>query len=160
MRDQEQSTVEAIANKIEEKLHNLHQEINPKYKNKYRSLVFNLKDVKNQVCPVFLLSNYDLRTLNSSPPPPLSLSLLLFLLIQGLFRKVVLGEITPYELVRMSTEKLASKDLAQWREQTIKKVSSCVCPVGGVQWVVSSGWCPVGGGMQLKLLNYYLNCCC
>ena len=43
-------------------------------------------------------------------------------LCQGLFRKVVLSEISAYELVRMSTEKLASDELAQWREKTIKKV--------------------------------------
>jgi hypothetical protein len=40
-----------------------------------------------------------------------------------LFRKVVTSEISPWELVRMSTEKLASDELAQWREKTIKKVS-------------------------------------
>lgn len=49
MKNLEQSKVEAIAHDVEEKLFNLHQDINPKYKNKYRSLVFNLKDVKNQV---------------------------------------------------------------------------------------------------------------
>lgn len=54
MSDLEQSNVEAVANDIEEKLHNLNQEINPKYKNKYRSLVFNLKDTKNQVSSLWL----------------------------------------------------------------------------------------------------------
>lgn len=49
MTDLDQSNVESIAHEIEEKLFNLHQDINPKYKNKYRSLVFNLKDTKNQV---------------------------------------------------------------------------------------------------------------
>lgn len=51
MKNLEQSKVEAIANDVEEKLFNLHRDINPKYKNKYRSLVFNLKDTKNQVRP-------------------------------------------------------------------------------------------------------------
>ena len=49
MKDLDPKNVESVANDIEEKLHNLHREINPKYKNKYRSLVFNLKDIKNQV---------------------------------------------------------------------------------------------------------------
>lgn len=49
MKNLEQSKVEAIAHDVEEKLFNLNQDINPKYKNKYRSLVFNLKDTKNQV---------------------------------------------------------------------------------------------------------------
>lgn len=41
--------------------------------------------------------------------------------IQGLFRKVVLGEITSKEFVRMSAEQLASEELTQWRESTMKK---------------------------------------
>ena len=47
--DLDQEAVEKVANDIEEKLHNLYQDINPKYKNKYRSLLFNLKDTRNQV---------------------------------------------------------------------------------------------------------------
>lgn len=47
--DMDQEAVEKVANDIEEKLHNLYQDINPKYKNKYRSLLFNLKDTKNPV---------------------------------------------------------------------------------------------------------------
>lgn len=49
----DQSKVEAIANDVETKLFNLNGDINPKYKNKYRSLVFNLKDIKNQVWLTF-----------------------------------------------------------------------------------------------------------
>ena len=45
-----QEEVEKISHEIEEKLFNLYQDITPKYKNKYRSLLFNLKDLKNQVC--------------------------------------------------------------------------------------------------------------
>ena len=44
-----------------------------------------------------------------------------FLLLQGLFRKVVLGEITSKEFVRMSAEQLASEELTQWRESTMRK---------------------------------------
>lgn len=88
MAEVSQSEVEAIAHDIEEKLFNLNQDINPKYKNKYRSLIFNLKDMKNQ----------------------------------GLFRKVLTKNIGSKALVRMSTEKLASDDLAAWRESTLKKV--------------------------------------
>ena len=39
-----------IGNEIEDSLFSLHEDITFKYKNKYRSLLFNLKDVKNQVC--------------------------------------------------------------------------------------------------------------
>ena len=54
-----------------------------------------------------------------SPSP---LTLFPFFSLQGLFRKVVLKQLSPRELVRMSSEMLASEELSQWREQTIKKV--------------------------------------
>ncbi|KAK3088115.1 hypothetical protein FSP39_014910 [Pinctada imbricata] len=38
----------------------------------------------------------------------------------GLFRKVLNGQIKPYNLVRMSPEELASKELAKWREHEAK----------------------------------------
>ena len=50
MADMKQSRVEQIADDIEDKLFNLHQDISPKYKTKYRSLLFNLKDTRNPVC--------------------------------------------------------------------------------------------------------------
>ena len=66
------------------------------------------------------------------PPPPEFLEVLIWVCVffcfpQGLFRKVVTSQVSPWELVRMSTEKLASDDLAQWREKTIKKVCVWVC---------------------------------
>uniref|UniRef100_A0A8C5D6L3 TFIIS central domain-containing protein n=1 Tax=Gouania willdenowi TaxID=441366 RepID=A0A8C5D6L3_GOUWI len=54
-----------------------------RYKNKYRSLTFNLKDNKNNV----------------------------------LFKRVLKGEISPSNLIKMSPEKLASKELAVWRQR-------------------------------------------
>ena len=50
--DVTQEKVEEIANQIEEELYNLHGDINTKYKTKYRSLLFNLKDTNNQVSEV------------------------------------------------------------------------------------------------------------
>ena len=44
------------------------------------------------------------------------------LLLQGLFRKVMNAEIKPHDLVRLSSEQLASKELAMWREQETKHV--------------------------------------
>lgn len=41
--------VAQIAALIEDKLYDAHKDITPKYKMKYRSLLFNLKDTKNQV---------------------------------------------------------------------------------------------------------------
>jgi len=41
--------VEKLANQIEEALYSLHNDITTKYKTKYRSLLFNLRDPKNQV---------------------------------------------------------------------------------------------------------------
>lgn len=51
-------------------------------------------------------------------PQPLSL--------QDLFLKVVNGEVTPHGLVRMSSIQLAPKELACWRDQEEKRVSSWV----------------------------------
>jgi len=41
----------------------------------------------------------------------------------ALFRKIVSGEYSPHQLVRLSSEDLASKELAEWREQEEKHVS-------------------------------------
>ncbi|KAK7902150.1 hypothetical protein WMY93_018919 [Mugilogobius chulae] len=72
-----------IAKKTERELFHLYKDTDSKYKNKYRSLTFNLKDTKNNV----------------------------------LFKKVLKGEISPCNLIRMSPEELASKELAAWRQR-------------------------------------------
>ncbi|GFT01820.1 PHD finger protein 3 [Nephila pilipes] len=75
--------VQKIAVKIEEELNSLFKDNSFKYRAKYRSLMFNIKDPRNQ----------------------------------GLFRKILKGNIPPDRLVRMSPEELASMELARWREQ-------------------------------------------
>ncbi|XP_072293353.1 uncharacterized protein phf3 isoform X2 [Eucyclogobius newberryi] len=72
-----------IAKKTERELFHLYKDTDSKYKNKYRSLTFNLKDTKNNV----------------------------------LFKKVLKGDISPSNLIRMSPEELASKELAAWRQR-------------------------------------------
>lgn len=72
-----------VAKKTEKELFHLNKDTDNKYKNKYRSLMFNLKDTKNNV----------------------------------LFKRVLKGEISPYNLIRMSPEELASKELAAWRQR-------------------------------------------
>uniref|UniRef100_A0A7N6AT48 PHD finger protein 3 n=1 Tax=Anabas testudineus TaxID=64144 RepID=A0A7N6AT48_ANATE len=72
-----------VAKKTERELFHLYKDTDNKYKNKYRSLTFNLKDTKNNV----------------------------------LFRKVLKGEISPGNLIRLSPEELASKELAAWRQR-------------------------------------------
>uniref|UniRef100_A0AAR2IVB7 PHD finger protein 3 n=1 Tax=Pygocentrus nattereri TaxID=42514 RepID=A0AAR2IVB7_PYGNA len=72
-----------LARRTEKELFALFQGVDSKYKNKYRSLTFNLKDTKNNV----------------------------------LFKRVLKGEISPRDLVRMSAEELASKELAAWRQR-------------------------------------------
>ncbi|KAG8193339.1 hypothetical protein JTE90_022969 [Oedothorax gibbosus] len=74
--------VEEIAKKIEEELHSLYKDNSFKYRAKYRSLMFNIKDPRNQ----------------------------------GLFRNILKGNITPDNLVGMSSEELASSELVKWRE--------------------------------------------
>lgn len=72
-----------IAKKTERELFHLYKDTDSKYKSKYRSLTFNLKDTKNSV----------------------------------LFQKVLKGEISPGNLIRMSAEELASTELAAWRQR-------------------------------------------
>ncbi|KAK9541674.1 hypothetical protein VZT92_001700 [Zoarces viviparus] len=72
-----------VAKKTEKELFYLYKDTDNKYKNKYRSLMFNLKDTKNNV----------------------------------LFKRVLKGEISPGNLIRMSPEELASKELAAWRQR-------------------------------------------
>ncbi|XP_058507227.1 PHD finger protein 3 isoform X1 [Solea solea] len=72
-----------VAKKTERELFHLFKDTDNKYKNKYRSLMFNLKDSKNNV----------------------------------LFKRVLKGEISPSNLIRMSPEELASKELAAWRQR-------------------------------------------
>ncbi|XP_077469304.1 PHD finger protein 3 isoform X2 [Stigmatopora argus] len=72
-----------VAKKTERELFHMYKDTENKYKNKYRSLMFNLKDTKNNV----------------------------------LFKKVLKGEISPANLIRMSPEELASKELAAWRKR-------------------------------------------
>ncbi|KAM3606771.1 uncharacterized protein V6R79_022975 [Siganus canaliculatus] len=72
-----------VAKKTERELFHLYKDTDNKYKNKYRSLMFNLKDTKNNV----------------------------------LFKRVLKGEISPSNLIRMSPEELASKELAAWRKR-------------------------------------------
>ncbi|KAM4607760.1 PHD finger protein 3 isoform 2-T2 [Polymixia lowei] len=72
-----------VAKKTERELFHLYKDTDSKYKSKYRSLMFNLKDTKNNV----------------------------------LFKRVLKGEISPGNLIRMSPEELASKELAAWRQR-------------------------------------------
>lgn len=45
-----------VATRIERELFSFFRDTDSKYKNKYRSLMFNLKDPKNNVCVICLLS--------------------------------------------------------------------------------------------------------
>lgn len=79
------SSITKLVMKIEESLYKLFGGVTSKYKNRYRSIMFNLKDEKNQ----------------------------------GLWRKVILGEVTSSSLVKMTAEEMASKELAQWRKHEL-----------------------------------------
>ncbi|XP_062951334.1 LOW QUALITY PROTEIN: death-inducer obliterator 1-like [Cynocephalus volans] len=71
---------------LEKEMFNLFQVTDIRYMRKYRSLLFNLKDPKNQ----------------------------------GLFRRVLCGEISLAKLVRMKPEELGSKEISLWREKLMK----------------------------------------
>ncbi|XP_013365658.1 PREDICTED: SPOC domain-containing protein 1-like, partial [Chinchilla lanigera] len=79
--------VKGIAADIEAALFDLTLGTTCRYKTKYRSLLFNLRDPRNP----------------------------------DLFLKVVRGDVTPHNLVRMSSVQLASQELARWRDQEEKR---------------------------------------
>lgn len=80
----EEEITELVHN-IELELYKCYKDMN-KYKNKYRSLLFNIKDQKNLT----------------------------------LFRKIADKSLSPYDLVRMTSEEMASQELAAWREKETK----------------------------------------
>nr|XP_012620907.1 SPOC domain-containing protein 1 isoform X2 [Microcebus murinus] len=82
-----EEVVEGVAASIEAALFDLTQGTNCRYKTKYRSLLFNLRDPRNP----------------------------------DLFLKVVHGDVTPHDLVRMSSTQLAPQELARWRDQEEKR---------------------------------------
>ncbi|XP_063092037.1 SPOC domain-containing protein 1 isoform X3 [Cavia porcellus] len=82
-----EEAVKGIAADIEAALFDLMQGTTYRYKTKYRTLLFNLRDPRNP----------------------------------DLFLKVVHGNVTPHDLVRMSSVQLASQELARWRDQEEKK---------------------------------------
>ena len=83
----EEEKLRSLVKDIEDQLFRLYnKDVGPKYKNKYRSLMFNIKDEKNS----------------------------------GLFRKILDGKISPKELVAMSAEEMANKELKQWRQAELK----------------------------------------
>ncbi|KAA0186606.1 hypothetical protein HAZT_HAZT004743 [Hyalella azteca] len=61
--------------------------VNIKYKSRYRSLVFNIRDEKNG----------------------------------GLYRQILTGAVTPLKLATMTSDEMASKELAEWRQTQGKK---------------------------------------
>nr|XP_021491980.1 SPOC domain-containing protein 1 [Meriones unguiculatus] len=79
--------VAGIAEGIEAALFHLTQDTNVRYKTKYRSLLFNLRDPRNS----------------------------------DLFLKVAHCDITPHDLVQMSSIQLAPKELSRWRDQEEKR---------------------------------------
>lgn len=120
--------VAGIAEGIEAALFHLTQDTNLRYKIKYRSLLFNLRDPRNSVswgtC--------------SGPSPPLGTpraeSRFKWVLPgrngafflptpQDLFLKVAHCDVSPHDLVQMSSIQLAPKELSRWRDQEKKRVS-------------------------------------
>lgn len=81
-----EENLDQLISKIEEELYNQFGKVDQKYKTKYRSLVFNIKDPKNL----------------------------------NFFKKIMFKWVTPYQLVRMTADEMASQELAEWRERENK----------------------------------------
>merc|ERR1712018_169811 len=83
----EDEKLDDLVKTIEHELYVLYnRDTSVKYKTKYRSLVFNIKDEKNV----------------------------------GFFRKIINGHIKPKDLVNMTGEEMANKELKEWRQSTNK----------------------------------------
>uniref|UniRef100_A0A8C9S520 Death-inducer obliterator 1-like n=1 Tax=Scleropages formosus TaxID=113540 RepID=A0A8C9S520_SCLFO len=74
-----ESDIGKLAVSIEKEIFNMFLDTDAKYKNKYRSVMFHLKDPKNK----------------------------------ALFYRVVCGEVTPYRLVRLTSEQLLCREVPQ-----------------------------------------------
>ncbi|XP_046865077.1 death-inducer obliterator 1-like isoform X2 [Xenia sp. Carnegie-2017] len=75
-----------LVRKIEEDMFKAFKDTSHRYKAKYRTLMFNLKDPRNKV----------------------------------LYKRVLNGDIPSEKLISMTSDELATKELAQWREQETK----------------------------------------
>jgi hypothetical protein len=121
--------VQRLGKKIERELYALHEGTGQKYKAKYRTLMFNLKDQRNRVShqwtvdvvrgPVAGVDCFGLDVL-------LLCCLVWFVRvasrIQVLYKNVLSGTLKPSNLVRLSSDELASQELAKWRKEENKKV--------------------------------------
>jgi len=81
-----EENLEELISNIEEELFNLFGKVDQKYKTKYRSLLFNIKDPKNL----------------------------------NFFKKIMFTWVTPYQLVRMTADEMASQELSEWRKRENK----------------------------------------
>lgn len=81
-----EENLEVLISQIEEELYIQFGKVDQKYKAKYRSLMFNIKDPKNL----------------------------------NFFKKIMFKWVTPYQLVRMTADEMASQELAEWRERENK----------------------------------------
>jgi hypothetical protein len=120
--------VQRLGKKIERELYALHEGTGQKYKAKYRTLMFNLKDQRNRVShqwtvdvvrgPVAGVDCFGLDVL-------LLCCLVWFVRvasrIQVLYKNVLSGTLKPSNLVRLSSDELASQELAKWRKEENKK---------------------------------------
>lgn len=120
---------------IEKEMFNLCLNTDSRYKNKYRSLMFNLKDPKNKVSGhertlVFSVEytrcsgrGGDSPTRFTLMSPPVEMLNSPCCVSQGLFYRVVGGEVSPFRLVRLSAEELLSKEISEWKKPDGAEVS-------------------------------------
>ncbi|XP_018025449.1 PHD finger protein 3 isoform X2 [Hyalella azteca] len=86
--DVDKNKIEELVKTIENELFvYFNKSVNIKYKSRYRSLVFNIRDEKNG----------------------------------GLYRQILTGAVTPLKLATMTSDEMASKELAEWRQTQGKK---------------------------------------
>lgn len=112
-----ESEVGRLAFAIEKEMFNICLSTDSKYKNKYRTLMLHLKDPKNKVSQhEHMGAQTFLKVVQGDKASVLEC------LLQGLFYRVIGGQVTPFRLVRLSAEEMLSKEISEWRKSESSEV--------------------------------------
>lgn len=118
LKTSESDVVKLVAS-IEVEMFDIFRNTDSKYMNKYRTIMFNLKDPRNKVCLKFVLSclNFKMALLLVDLTDGL-------LGLQGLLYGFVRGEISPFRLVRMTQKDMQAIKASDTTEKQTSEVKA------------------------------------
>lgn len=116
LKTSESDVVKLVAS-IEVEMFDIFRNTDSKYMNKYRTIMFNLKDPRNKVCSelVLMCQNFKLALL--------FVDLNWLLCLQGLLYGFVRGEISPFRLVRMTQKDMQAIKASDTSEKQTSEVN-------------------------------------